>query len=90
MKPGPVTHTVHYPSTAELALFRQSIAGHPDAMIDMHPDAYPSFGIGAWPVERVDGIGYRGSQHSFADDLSGAMSRWAGEERSAAYERMTK
>ena len=86
MKPGlrPVTHTVHYPSTAELALFRGDLH-------DQFCDVFgPCVADEDMELERVVGIGYRGSQHSFADDLSGAMSRWASEERSAAYERMTK
>jgi hypothetical protein len=51
----------HYPTSADLAAFRRSIAGHPDALVDMHPDRYPGF-TGAWSDERQHGIGYRISQ----------------------------
>lgn len=47
----------HYPTTAELASFRRSIAGSQTALL--HPEGVYAGVVEAWPDEIRDGIGLR-------------------------------
>ena len=81
--------TSHYPTSAELAAFRRSIAT-PSMAADPFWVCCPSPESGAWSHERERGIGYRDRGSVFDDIYYPAVTarREASRMRTAAFARM--